>query len=638
MQSTIYENNIAALLVVNPVLATTLFALETNAIFSVFQGKDPVDINIIHNETHQYMYENPVADVEAAITHVEKEFSRYPVLFYYGIGNGVLAKVIASNPIRKHIVIIEPEIEILYIALNFIDFSEEILSTKIILELSSQMTYGKAINIMYKGDIKPYIKLYDLYIHSLFYHHYARDAQEMNQFLIRALRQMVLSHGNDTNDALIGIEQHVYNFPVMISNYKVQDLIHTNKNKHAVIISTGPSLAKQLPLLKQYAPYMTLICIDASLPILQQHDIVPDIVVSMERVELTSKFFENLQPSVKENTYFVVSSLTHRKTIKNLKGAKLVLAMRPLSYMRFFEMPEYGYIGSGMSAANLGFQLAYFMKHDNIILIGQDLAYAEDGKSHAKGHIFSENEVQHRDSDLLVPKYGGEGFVKTTQVWNMFRNFFEKDIEYTATMKISTYNCTEGGARIVGSIERPFAAVLDEIIDTNIPKISIQIERTSLDTIPSLLKYAYDKTQEIIDYGLEFKEEIEALFLDIVQEIERLEKLNEANELETIEYDTLITLSERIDQIKEKVESLEFSKMYTDTVQSYIFHQELELAKIVVKNTESDIEKKAKLIEWIIAHRYWLFSLAGGIEAQLTAITRGRPPLLEECHKKELLK
>ena len=105
MQPTIYENNIAALLTVNPVLATTLFALETNTTFSVFQGKDPIEINIIHNESHRYMYENPVHDIESAIDHVEKEFSRYPVLFYYGIGNGVLAKVIASNPIRKHIVI-----------------------------------------------------------------------------------------------------------------------------------------------------------------------------------------------------------------------------------------------------------------------------------------------------------------------------------------------------------------------------------------------------------------------------------------------------------------------------------------------------------------------------------------------------
>jgi hypothetical protein len=423
----------------------------------------------------------------------------------------------------------------------------------------------------------------------------------------------------------------------MIQNYKLQELIKQNKNDNAIIISTGPSLAKQISLLKAYAPYATLICIDASLPILQEHAIVPDIVVSMERVELTSKFFENLNPLVKEKTYFVVSSLTHKKSIINLEDTNIVLAMRPLSYMRFFEMPEYGYIGSGMSAANLGYQLAYYMRHKNILLIGQDLAYADDGRSHSKGHIFSENEVKHKENDLLVTKYGGEGFIKTTIIWDMFRNFFEKDIELTTKDGVSTYNCTEGGACIHGAIEKPFSEVLDELVQRNTPKTSIQLERTSSNEFPLLLKHAYDKTQEMIDYGLEFKLEIETLFLDIAKEIEILEELNKNNSLEQIDYDSLIVLSKKIDIIKEKVESIEFSKMFIDTVQSYIFHQELDLAKIVVRNAETELEKKAKLIEWVIAHRYWLFSLAGGIEAELTAITRGRPPLIEICHHMKLI-
>ncbi|MDD2265666.1 6-hydroxymethylpterin diphosphokinase MptE-like protein [Sulfuricurvum sp.] len=637
MEETIYEKNLSALLGVNPSLAANLFSVSANAKFSVYQGQELIDINIIENDSHRYLYDAPIADLEKSVQDAEAEYSRYPVLFYYGIGNGIFYKLISANPAHKHIIIIEPEIELLYIALNFIDIAEDIQSERIILQLSSHMTFGEGIRLVYKGDIKPYVKLYNLQIHAPFYDHYQRDIQEMNNLLIRSFKQMVLNHGNDTNDALIGIEQHIYNLPTMIENYKVVELIKQNKNKNAVIISTGPSLAKQLPLLKAYAPYMTLVCIDASLPILQEHGIIPDIVVSMERVELTSKFFENLDPAVKENTYFVVSSLTHRKSVTNLTGCKLALAMRPLSYMRFFEMPEFGYIGSGMSAANLGYQLAYYMQHQNILLIGQDLAYADDGRSHSKGHIFSENEVQHRQNDLIVTRYGGEGFIKTTIIWDMFRNFFEKDIEATSNEGISTYNCTEGGARIHGSIEKPFSDVLRDTVGMDTPKIPIHIDRTPPEEIPTLLKHAYDKTQEMVDYGLEFKLEVETLFLDIVEEIEILEEHNKNNSLEKINYENLILLSEKIDVIKEKVESLEFSKMFIDTVQSYIFHQELDLAKIVVQNAESELEKKAKLIEWIIAHRYWLFSLAGGIEAELTAITRGRPPLIEICHHMKLI-
>ena len=62
--------------------------------------------------------------------------------------------------------------------------------------------------------------------------------------------------------------------------------------------------------------------------------------------------------------------------------------------------------------------------------------------------------------------------------------------------------------------------------------------------------------------------------------------------------------------------------MFYNTVQPYIIHQELGLAKIQVQPIKTDIEKKAKLVDWIMNHRYWLFSLAGGISAERDVIER----------------
>ncbi|MCD8477353.1 MAG: DUF115 domain-containing protein [Sulfurospirillum sp.] len=49
-------------------------------------------------------------------------------------------------------------------------------------------------------------------------------------------------------------------------------------------------MAKQLPLLKQMAPYITIFAVDASFPVLTRYGIKPDVVVSMERVPLTGRF------------------------------------------------------------------------------------------------------------------------------------------------------------------------------------------------------------------------------------------------------------------------------------------------------------------------------------------------------------
>ncbi|EJW5420899.1 motility associated factor glycosyltransferase family protein, partial [Campylobacter jejuni] len=101
--------------------------------------------------------------------------------------------------------------------------------------------------------------------------------------------------GNDSKDVLQGIEQLIYNLPKMITHTAYQDLLKKRENLSdtAIIVSTGPSLTKQLPILKKYANKATIISADSSYPILAKHDIKPDYVVSLERILLTSEFFNN---------------------------------------------------------------------------------------------------------------------------------------------------------------------------------------------------------------------------------------------------------------------------------------------------------------------------------------------------------
>ncbi|EFR5439463.1 motility associated factor glycosyltransferase family protein, partial [Campylobacter jejuni] len=57
--------------------------------FTFTQGKDNLDINIIKKRNLKKMYQNPVKELEKDLEYF-KDFTRYPVLFFYGIGNGIL--------------------------------------------------------------------------------------------------------------------------------------------------------------------------------------------------------------------------------------------------------------------------------------------------------------------------------------------------------------------------------------------------------------------------------------------------------------------------------------------------------------------------------------------------------------------
>jgi hypothetical protein len=632
--SSIFEKNLNALMEKNPELAAKLFSIPTNKKFEVIQqGNDPINLNIIDTEKKYPIYETqPLQEIEKKQELFKKKYARYPALYFFGLGNGIFIKLLFANPSLKQVVVFEPNLEIIYIALHIVDFSEEILNNKLKIYLPQEITYAKAIDIFLNPETQLFLKLYELHVYSNYYEKfYSKEIIELNKLSIRAIKQIITNYGNDTIDTLIGIEHHIKNISQMLTNPYFTQLKNKKNSDLAIVVATGPSLTKQLPLLKEIQDYVTIISVDASMPILEKWGIVPDFVTSIERVEATAKFFENTSKEFQEKFTTIHASLQHEKVLNNSYGNKM-LVMRPYPYNKFLGLHKYGYIGIGMSAANMAYELAYFMGFKRIVLIGQDLAYAEDGHSHADGHVYGKDEVKFKESDDYVIKYGGNGQIRTSRVWNMFRNFFEKDIEYTKKEGVETINATEGGARIHGAIELPFK----EVIEKYLPKRKKRKIKLKTDTEKNTEKYllkAHKKLTEMINYGDKLQSQIEKLFLKVAKECE---KLNKENKLEKINYNKLLKLSDLIDKIKSKIETKKARILYGDVIQSYLVNKELDLAKIIVKPSDSEIEKKAKLIDWIMQHKEWLFVLAGSINAEKIVIKRSIENLEKELTKRNL--
>lgn len=626
----IYTKNIEALLKVNPKLAIDVFALETNEKFEVFAGSDPVNINIVEKTGENFLYIHPVDDIEAKLKDIESTYSRYPSLFFYGIGNGILYKALLANKTHNAIVIFEPEIELIYIALSLIDFSKEIKEKRLRLFNALNVSYYELYELVKDEHINPYVKLYDIDIHSKYYDKFKENIISLNKNISSAIKQMVLSHGNDTTDALIGIAHHIQNTPDMLKSIPFKTIIEnrSKKRKTAVVVSTGPSLTKQLDLLKKYADYVTVISVDASLPILQKHGIRPDYVASIERVEYTSRFFLNLDKELLKDTIFLLPSLTHKQSVINLKEFQTSIVMRPLNFARSFEVDNYGYLGIGMSAANSAFELAAFLKHENILLIGQDLAFSDDGKSHAANHIYGENEKSINENSIMTLRYGGKGLIATNRIWNLFRGAFEIAIQEAKNIKINTYNCTQGGSRINGSIEMPFEEALKKFSESKLkplPKIQIPNKKD----IKIEAKKIEKKYKELKNYILDLIAKVEKLFLEIAPQIDNFELLLLENKENEIDYDKIAKMIKDIDVIKDEVESKKFTKYCTDATQAYIYTQELNLAKIAVEIANNDDEKRNKMLRWVIAHKYWLFTLAGGLQSQINAMETTEKNMLD---------
>ncbi|EDO6801102.1 motility associated factor glycosyltransferase family protein, partial [Campylobacter coli] len=411
-----------------------------------------------------FLYENVIDELNSMLNTYNDKYLLYPVLYFYGFGNGILFKALLQNKNHQHIVVFEKDIEIIWIMFHILDFSSELQSARLMVLQTSSLDIEFFSNFCSSKPFFQFSRIYFLELMSHYYERFHEDILGLNKKLAENFKNSIVSHGNDPLDALQGIEQFVYNLPQMITHPSYKELLSKRKgiSDTAIIVSTGPSLTKQLPLLKKYASKATIFCADSSYPILAKHDIKPDYVCMLERDEIVAECFNNDFGEFDKDIVFIVKSVTHPHTIKYLQknNRAFILVSTHASFIQYLKLDYFGYFNMGFSVAHMNFLLTIHLKYKNIILIGQDLAYAKDGQTHSQGFIHANlhNGDYERDLDKFsTTAYGGNGKVQSSEIWTLFRHNFEKDIvNIKMNYHITTYNCTEGGARIEGTIEKPF--------------------------------------------------------------------------------------------------------------------------------------------------------------------------------------
>ncbi|EEO6969339.1 motility associated factor glycosyltransferase family protein, partial [Campylobacter jejuni] len=457
-QKELFNKNIEALS--NILLKESLKKIKSSK-FELILGKDNLDINLKDTSDNTFLYENVIDELNSMLNTYNDKYLLYPVLYFYGFGNGILFKALLQNKNHQHIVVFEKDIEIIWIMFHILDFSNELQSARLMVLETSSLDIELFSNFCSSKPFFQFSRIYFLELMSHYYERFHEDILGLNKKLAENFKNSIVSHGNDPLDTLQGIEQFVYNLPSMITHPSYKELLSKRKgiSDTAIIVSTGPSLTKQLPLLKKYASKATIFCADSSYPILAKHGIKPDYVLSLERIPLTSEFFNNDFGEFDKDIMFIVKSVTHPHTIKYLQknNRAFILVSTYASFIQYLKLDYFGYFNMGFSVAHMACYLSLHLNHKNIIFIGQDLAYAENGNSHPDDYQNSANYESQMYEHILTEAYGGKGEVKTHHVWLMFKQNLEQDIEKIQKyLDTKVYNCTEGGARIKGAIEKPF--------------------------------------------------------------------------------------------------------------------------------------------------------------------------------------
>lgn len=413
------------------------------------------NLNIFDLKNQVFMYGDVNQEIDYFKNAILEKTLRYPFACIYGIGNALLLKSLIS--FYKHIFIFESEIELFILALSVIDLSEELSNGKIYLVDINEEKINIQLSMLFdQKDMFGYLSLYEMFINCSYYEKYfIEEIKKIDHIINDNINLVIRNLDPEGKLSLSCYDNFIQNIPLMLKSIPFQRIIQERKNQfeNCIVVCAGPSLEKQIPLLKKYQENFVIFCADGAFPLLYKNDIIPDYVLNLDYEEYPIEFFKDIKRIPK--SIFLLSINTHFKVIHCLEKNNLCIVLNRNMPYQNISINDFGYVETGTHVGHMCYTLALTLGFKNIVIIGQNLAYSKKGNSHFSDFSLGKD----FDNSLNIPSlktlaYGGESEVLTHLAWDDYRKKLE--ILFANNAQANFYNATEGGARIAFTKELSF--------------------------------------------------------------------------------------------------------------------------------------------------------------------------------------
>lgn len=413
----------------------------------------------IHKVNNYYLHSkyDPIREAER---FAERHYKKNHLHILFGIGSGYIAESLSKKMSKdEFLIIVEPMDPLIEVQLN----NNHVLEKAILIkggELEGLKKLFDSLTIQFSNRIQVicspnYDKLFPSDYHQIL--NIVKDSiyvQKVNENTIKMYskewqQNFILNLFYSFDDIPLHVLEHYFDVPV-------------------VVASGGPSLTKQIPLLKKVRKHVLLISSGSTINTLLNYDLEPDFVVTIDGNINNYKHFESIKL---KKTKVIYSLSHHEKILEKLNQRSFYFVSSVIhslkSYAEKLLNKEVPSISGGASVANFALNIAYIISSGPVALIGQDLAYT-DNKTHAEHNknfrTIDETCIKERGMFYIEGYYGDQ--VLTDYAFLAMKYNFEKLIQ-TFSHPERIYNCTEGGVKIEGYQQIPFQEFCDRYVDTN---------------------------------------------------------------------------------------------------------------------------------------------------------------------------
>jgi hypothetical protein len=309
---------------------------------------------------------------EASDIADKMELHKENVSIIIGFGLGYLCREILNKMEKGHkIIVIEPVGSIIKLAFSNFDFSSEIKEGLLTILPGKEEAVFVLHFFSNQYVISNWILTTEKYTRLRF------EYKEIIDIIQETINQIMCNTGTIAGAAGgIIADNDMVCLPYLIRHKGVNELKDLFKDKPAICVSTGPSLAKNIHHLIEAQDKVIIICVGQAIRPLLAYGITPDFATTVDFGEVNYGHFKGLLDC---NIPLVTINRTYAPLIKDWHGPKFVAATPVPGYEDCATgiLTNKGFIEAGGSVAHLSLGLAFLLGCNPITFIGQDLAIGD---------------------------------------------------------------------------------------------------------------------------------------------------------------------------------------------------------------------------------------------------------------------
>ncbi|MEN9359285.1 MAG: hypothetical protein RL095_820 [Verrucomicrobiota bacterium] len=263
------------------------------------------------------------------------------------------------------------------------------------------------------------------------------------------------------------IQNGILNLRQICANPGVPSLRKIFSGRAAFVLCAGPSLQESLPFIASLQDRALIIAVGTALAPALRAGIRPHLTIA---VDSDPKVYLQFQRALPELPGYLVASQALFPPILDLYPGRLFTfgsgSLPEFSAWLARRGHDCGGLNTGGTVALSALDLAYWSGCSRVAVFGLDLAFAEDGTTHAAGSMYDQQRL--RRGLVRIPG-NWEPDVPTTRQFATYVQMLENYLQRMPDSASLTTSVSSGGARIRGlSVRRPaefFAAFSAEPFD-----------------------------------------------------------------------------------------------------------------------------------------------------------------------------